>query len=43
MQKRILFLFVFAGLFSPGPNVLLLTASGAQVRFGLSPCLKPKL
>lgn len=28
-----LYLFVFAGLFSPGPNVILLTASGA--RFGL--------
>lgn len=28
-----LFLFVFAGLFSPGPNVILLTASGA--RFGI--------
>ncbi|SFO96063.1 LysE family translocator [Tranquillimonas alkanivorans] len=28
-----LYLFVFLGLFSPGPNVILLTASGA--RFGL--------
>lgn len=28
-----LYLFVFAGLFSPGPNVILLTASGA--RFGV--------
>lgn len=28
-----LYLFVFAGLFSPGPNVILLTASGA--RFGM--------
>lgn len=28
-----LYLFVFAGLFSPGPNVILITASGA--RFGL--------
>ena len=28
-----LYAFVFAGLFSPGPNVILLTASG--VRFGL--------
>lgn len=28
-----LYAFVFAGLFSPGPNVILLTASGA--RFGL--------
>ncbi len=28
-----LFVFVFLGLFSPGPNVILLTASGA--RFGL--------
>ncbi|MGR3468838.1 MAG: LysE family translocator [Shimia sp.] len=32
-----LYLFVFAGLFSPGPNVILLTASGA--RFGLRPTL----
>ncbi|MEX3017409.1 LysE family translocator [Gymnodinialimonas hymeniacidonis] len=32
-----LFLFVFAGLFSPGPNVILLTASGA--RFGFVPTL----
>jgi threonine/homoserine/homoserine lactone efflux protein len=30
-----LYLFVFAGLFTPGPNVILLTASGA--RFGLGP------
>lgn len=30
-----LLLFVFAGLFSPGPNVILLTASGA--RFGFRP------
>lgn len=29
--------FVFAGLFSPGPNVILLTASGA--RFGFRPTL----
>ncbi len=28
-----LYLFVFAGLFTPGPNVILITASGA--RFGL--------
>ncbi|UWQ22151.1 LysE family translocator [Jannaschia sp. W003] len=28
-----LYLFVFAGLFSPGPNVILITASGA--RFGM--------
>ncbi|MBF9029423.1 LysE family transporter [Rhodobacterales bacterium HKCCE3408] len=27
------FLFVFAGLFSPGPNVLMLTASGARFGF----------
>ena len=32
-----LYLFVFAGLFSPGPNVILLTASGA--RFGVRPTL----
>lgn len=32
-----LLLFVFAGLFSPGPNVVLLTASGA--RFGFTPTL----
>lgn len=32
-----LYLFVFAGLFSPGPNVILLTASGA--RFGLRPTI----
>lgn len=32
-----LYAFVFAGLFSPGPNVILLTASGA--RFGLVPTL----
>ncbi|MGR3572340.1 LysE family translocator [Brevirhabdus sp.] len=29
-----LYLFVFAGLFSPGPNVILLTASGARFGFG---------
>lgn len=28
-----LYLFVFAGLFSPGPNVILLTASGARFGF----------
>ncbi len=28
-----LYLFVFAGLFSPGPNVLMLTASGARFGF----------
>lgn len=28
-----LFGFVFIGLFSPGPNVIMLTASGAQFRF----------
>ncbi|MGC9419154.1 MAG: LysE family translocator [Rhodovulum sp.] len=28
-----LYLFVFAGLFSPGPNVILLTASGAHFGF----------
>ncbi|MEM7269605.1 MAG: LysE family transporter [Pseudomonadota bacterium] len=28
-----LFLFVFAGLFSPGPNVVMLTASGARFGF----------
>ena len=28
-----LYLFVFAGLFSPGPNIILLTASGAQFGF----------
>lgn len=28
-----LFVFVFAGLFSPGPNVILLTASGAKFGF----------
>ena len=28
-----LFLFVFAGLFSPGPNVILLTTSGARFGF----------
>ena len=28
-----LFIFVFAGLFSPGPNVILLTASGARFGF----------
>lgn len=32
-----LYAFVFAGLFSPGPNVILLTASGA--RFGFRPTL----
>lgn len=32
-----LYIFVFAGLFSPGPNVILLTASGA--RFGFKPTL----
>ncbi len=32
-----LYLFVFAGLFTPGPNVILLTASGA--RFGLRPTI----
>ncbi|MEL6914329.1 MAG: LysE family translocator [Pseudomonadota bacterium] len=32
-----LYVFVFAGLFSPGPNVILLTASGA--RFGFRPTL----
>ncbi|WP_298295339.1 LysE family translocator [uncultured Litoreibacter sp.] len=32
-----LYIFVFAGLFSPGPNVILLTASGA--RFGFRPTL----
>ncbi|MEM9320548.1 MAG: LysE family transporter [Pseudomonadota bacterium] len=29
-----IFLFVFAGLFSPGPNVLMLTASGVRFGFG---------
>lgn len=29
-----LYLFVFAGLFTPGPNVILLTASGARFGFG---------
>ncbi|MEM6467872.1 MAG: LysE family translocator [Pseudomonadota bacterium] len=33
MTVDALYLFVFAGLFSPGPNVILLLASG--VRFGL--------
>ena len=28
-----LFVFVFAGLFSPGPNVILLTTSGARFGF----------
>ena len=28
-----LYLFVFAGLFSPGPNIILLTASGARFGF----------
>lgn len=28
-----LYLFVFAGLFSPGPNVIMLTASGARFGF----------
>ncbi len=32
-----LYLFVFAGLFSPGPNVIMLTASGA--RFGFAATL----
>lgn len=32
-----LYIFVFLGLFSPGPNVILLTASGA--RFGFRPTL----
>jgi threonine/homoserine/homoserine lactone efflux protein len=32
-----LYLFVFAGLFSPGPNVIMLSASGA--RFGFRPTL----
>lgn len=32
-----LYVFVFLGLFSPGPNVILLTASGA--RFGFRPTL----
>ncbi|WP_147126574.1 LysE family translocator [Shimia ponticola] len=32
-----LYIFVFLGLFSPGPNVILLTASGA--RFGFKPTL----
>ncbi|MFO6466199.1 LysE family translocator [Jannaschia sp. KMU-145] len=32
-----LYLFVFFGLFTPGPNVILLTASGA--RFGFGPTL----
>ena len=32
-----LYAFVFAGLFSPGPNVILLTASGA--RFGFKPTI----
>ncbi len=32
-----LFIFVFLGLFSPGPNVILLTSSGA--RFGLNATL----
>ncbi|SDY30299.1 Threonine/homoserine/homoserine lactone efflux protein [Jannaschia faecimaris] len=32
-----LYLFVFFGLFTPGPNVILLTASGA--RFGFRPTL----
>ncbi|WGH77382.1 LysE family translocator [Jannaschia ovalis] len=32
-----LYLFVFAGLFTPGPNVILLTASGA--RFGFRPTI----
>ena len=31
-----LFGFVFAGLFSPGPNVILLTASGARFGFRLT-------
>jgi len=32
-----LYIFVFLGLFSPGPNVIMLTASGA--RFGFRPTL----
>ncbi|REJ61826.1 MAG: LysE family translocator, partial [Proteobacteria bacterium] len=28
-----LFLFIFAGLFSPGPNVVMLTTSGARFGF----------
>ena len=37
MPEAALLLFVFFGLFSPGPNVILLTASGA--RFGLKPTI----
>lgn len=37
MPDILLLGFVFAGLFSPGPNVILLTASGA--RFGLRPTI----
>ncbi|SEW42878.1 Threonine/homoserine/homoserine lactone efflux protein [Cognatiyoonia koreensis] len=37
MPDTALLLFVFFGLFSPGPNVILLTASGA--RFGLGPTM----
>lgn len=33
MMPDPLYLFVFAGLFSPGPNVILLTASGARFGF----------
>ena len=31
-----LYLFVFLGLFSPGPNIILLTASGARFGFAAS-------
>jgi len=37
MQIDPLYIYVFLGLFSPGPNVILLTASGA--RFGIKPTL----
>lgn len=37
MPEFALLSFVFLGLFSPGPNVILLTASGA--RFGLTPTI----
>lgn len=37
MPETALLFFVFFGLFSPGPNVILLTASGA--RFGLKPTI----
>lgn len=33
MENHLLFVFVFVGMFSPGPNVIMLTVSGA--RFGL--------